>query len=75
MNSILLDQCVYTEKVLEKLITFLGPAHKVQESPLPINAVDRIARVKRSYRMRTYVDNFPYRSLLGALLYVSMKTA
>ena len=57
-------------------MTFLGPAEKVRKSPLPSDAVDRIARVKQepSDADRTYIDNFPYGSLLGALLYLSMNT-
>ena len=61
---------MYTSKVLEKFVTFLGPDHKVRKSPLPSDAVDWIARVEKelSDADQTYVDNFPYRSLLGALL-------
>ena len=71
-----LDQRVYTSKVLEKFATFLGPAHKVRKSPLPSDAVYLIARLKQELSNvdQTYVDNFPYRSLLGALLYLSMNT-
>ena len=45
-------------------------------SPLPCKAVDRIGRVELelSDADQTYVDNVPYRSWLGALLYLSMNT-
>ena len=69
-------QSVYTLKVLEKFVTFLGPTHKVRKSPLPSDAVGRIARVEQEVSDvdQTYVDNFPYRSLLGALLYLSVNS-
>ena len=75
-HYIQLDQSVYTSKVLEKFVTFLGPTHRVRKSPPPSDAVDRIARVEQelSDADQTYVGNFPYRSLLGALLYLSMNT-
>ena len=70
-----LNQSVYTSKVLEKFVTFLGPTHKVRKSPLPSDAVERIGRVEQelSDADQTYVDNFPY---IGAcwVLYLSMNT-
>ena len=43
---------------------------------LPSDAIDRIAKdqVELIEQEQMYVDNFSYRSLLGALLYLSMNT-
>ena len=70
------DQSVYTLKVLDKFADFLGPPQKTKKSPLPSDASKRIARAKGELLDddRVYLDNFPYRSLLGALLYLSMNT-
>ena len=72
-----LDQSVYTQKVLDKFADFLGPPQKTKKSPLPSDASERIARVEGelSDDDRVYLDNFPYRSVLGALLYLSMNTS
>jgi hypothetical protein len=75
-----MDQTVYTEKVLEKNAAFLGPADKTKKNPLPADASDRIAKGARdaaegvSEEDQAYLDNFPYRSLLGAVLYLSLNT-
>ena len=71
-----LGQSVYTQKVLDKFANFLGPLQKTRKSPLPSDASERIARVEGelSEDDRVYSDDFPYRSLLGALLYLSMNT-
>ena len=71
-----LDQSVYTQKVLDKFADFLGPHQKSKKSPLPSDASERIARAggELSDDDRVYLNSFPYRSLLGALLYLSMNT-
>ena len=79
-KCIQLDQYVYTVNLLKKFeydqcvytVNTLGSAHKVLKSPLlPSHAVDRIERVEPELldADQTYVNNFPYWSLLGALLY------
>ena len=67
---------MYVATVLEKFATFLGPPHEVRKSPLPSDAMDLNARVEPelSVANQTHADNFPYRSLLGVLLYLSMNT-
>ena len=71
-----LDQTVYASKVLEKFSAFLGPPTKIRKSPLPSDTPERIAREapQLTEEEQAYIDNFPYRSLLGALLYLSMNT-
>ena len=71
-----LDQSVYTQKLLDKFADFLGPPQKTRKSSLPSDASEKIARVEGelSEDDRVYVDNFPYRSLLHAFLYLSMNT-
>jgi hypothetical protein len=79
-DYIQMDQTVYTEKVLEKNAAFLGPSDKTKKNPLPADAMDRIAKGKSdeaegvSTEDQAYLDNFPYRSLLGAVLYLSLNT-
>ena len=75
-ECISLDQTVYIQKVLDKFSAFLGPITKTKKYPLPSDAAERIALQSEDYteEQRVYVDNFPYRSLIGALLYLSMNT-
>ena len=56
--------------VLDKFTDFIGLPHKTRQCPLPSDAVDRTQRADE----QMYLDNFPYKSLLGALLYLSMNT-
>ena len=67
---------MYTQKVLDKFADFLGPPQKTKKSSLPSDASVMIARAEGelSDDDRVYLDNFPYRSLLGPLLYLSMNT-
>ena len=71
-----LNQTVYAAKVLNMFEAFLGPTQKTRKYPLPSNAVDLIAQEQEelSEEQQRWLDNFPYRSLLGALLYLSMNT-
>ncbi len=75
-NYIQLDQSTYAEKILTKYAAFLGPSNKVRKSPLPVDAMDRIncTDSENSSQEEEGVDNYPYRSLLGAMLYLSMNT-
>ena len=74
-----MDQKVYTEKVLEQHADHLGPAEKTRKQPLPTNAMDQIGQEAReklpvSDEDQAFLDNFPYRSLLGAVLYLALNT-
>ena len=76
-DCIRMDQTVYINKVLEVNEEYLGPTGKTRKQPLPATAMDAIGRDDSSEATndeQSYLDNFPYRSLLGALLYLSMNT-
>ena len=57
-------------------VYFESAAHNVRKSQIPSDSVNRITQVEQelSDADQTYVDNFSYTSLLGALLYLSMNT-
>ena len=66
-----LDQSVYIKSCWIHLLTSLVHLTRhVSKCPLPSNAVDRIAQDQGELteQEQIYLDNFPYRSLLGALL-------
>ena len=75
-GSLTLDQSVYTEKILNKFAVHLGPIAKTRSSPMPSDAADRLSRPDTDLTtdQQQYIDNFPYRSLIGAALYLSMNT-
>ena len=75
-SCIQLDQSVYSQKVLDTFSAHLGTGTKTRKCPLPSDTMDRIAKEPKecSEEDQRYVDNFPYRSMLGALLYLSMNT-
>ena len=75
-RSIRLDQSVYTQKVLDKYADFLGPSGKTRKYPLPSDAADQLAQNDSDLteEQQLHLDNFPYRSLIGAVLYLSMNT-
>ena len=75
-SHIQIDQSVYTQKVLDTFRVHLGTETKVRKCPRPSDTMDRIAKEPKecSEEDQRYVDNFPYRSMLGALLYLSMNT-
>ena len=69
-------QEVYTHKMLDKFADFIGPPHGARECPLPSDAADWIAQDKGELtaQEQMYEDNFPCRSLVEALLYLSINT-
>lgn len=76
-TSLMQDQTVYVLKIMEKFANFLGSLTKTRKYPLPANAADMLARSKTeklSAKEEEYVENFPFRSMLGALLYLCMNT-
>ena len=71
-----MDQSVYLQKILDKFSEFLGPKEKTRKHPLPDTAVNKLAQQDRDLSSddQLYLENFPYRSLIGAVLYLSMNT-
>jgi hypothetical protein len=67
---------VYTQKVLDKFADFRGPRGKTKCYPLPADAADQLAQQDSDLteEQQHYLDNFRYRSLIGAALYLSMNT-
>jgi hypothetical protein len=67
---------VYTQKVLDKFADFRGPRGKTKCYPLPADAADQLAQQDSDLteEQQQYLDNFRYRSLIGAALYLSMNT-
>ena len=75
VDSLTMDQSVYTQKVLDKHKHLVGT--KTRKAPLPADAADRLrASITevRSAEEQEELDNFPYRNLLGAVLYLAMNT-
>ena len=75
-GALRMDQSVYAQKVLDKFESFLGPPKKTRKHPLRYEAPDilKIQDENLSEEDQLYLDNFPYRSLIGATLYLSMNT-
>ena len=76
-KCIQLDQCVYTAKVLEMFATLLGALTKFGGSHYPGMLWIGLQEweLELSDPEQIYVDNFPYRSFLGALLHLSINTS
>lgn len=72
-NCLKLDQTVFIKKILVKYVDFLGARDKTRLYPLPSDVKVGVEHV-HSAEEQKLVDNFPYRPLLGALLYLSMNT-
>ena len=75
-GAVRMDQTVYAKKVLEKFEAFLGPLTKTRKHPLRYEAPDLLSQEDSDLTAeeQLYLDNFPYRSLIGATLYLSMNT-
>jgi hypothetical protein len=75
-----MDQAVYAQKVLDKHADHIGGnPKKTRKHPMPDNAMDKIkeeadAEADISEEDQNWLDNFPYRALLGAILYLSLNT-
>ena len=72
-NCLKLDMTVFIKKILVKYVDFLGARDKTRLYPLPSDVKVGVEHV-HSAEEQKFVDNFPYRPLLGALLYLSMNT-
>ena len=75
-SFIQLLQAVYAQKVFHRFHHFIGFNQKTLRYPLPADAVSRIESetpiLSEDQQERLY--NFPYRSLMGALLYLAINT-
>jgi hypothetical protein len=73
-NSLLMDQTTYAKKILAKFTDYLG-TKKPKKYPFPDDAMDQLASTPvLTAAQQLFVDNFPYRSIVGALLYLSTYT-
>ena len=78
-EGIHLDQKAYLESVLDKFEYLLGKKYKTRKYPLPDDVTDRLApdtpdTEPLTEEKRKYINNFPYRSIIGALLYLALHT-
>jgi hypothetical protein len=73
-KGIHLDQKAYTEKVLDKFGYLLGKDYRTKKYPLPGDAADRLAldTTPLTEEKRKYIAKFPYRSIIGVLLYLAL---
>ena len=74
-TSLGLDQSVYAQKIVDHNAHLLGT--RTRKSPLPADAADRLRAsvdAEPTPEQQAFLDNFPFRNLLGALLYLAMNT-
>jgi hypothetical protein len=70
-----MDQTTYAHKILAKFATYLGGTKKKKKHPFPADAQERLADTTPiTEAQQRFVDAFPYRSVVGALLYLSSYT-
>jgi hypothetical protein len=70
-----MDQTTYAKKIIAKFIDYLGVDVKNKKYPFPADAMERLADTSPiTQAQQLFVDNFPYRSIVGALLYLSTYT-
>ena len=73
-TSLFMDQTTYAKKILAKFTDYLG-TKKAKKYPFPDDAMDQLASTPvLTAAQQLFVDNFPYRSIVGALLYLSTYT-
>ena len=65
---------MYSQNVLNTFSAHLGTENKTRKCPRPSDTMDRMAKEPKECfeEDQRYVNNFPYLSMLGALLYLSM---
>jgi hypothetical protein len=74
-KSLRMDQTTYTHKILKKFAEYLGSSTKQKKHPFPADAQERLADdTPISEEKQRFVDAFPYRSVVGALLYLASYT-
>ena len=74
---IAMDQTAFCEKVFEKFGRWMGPANKTRRYPLPGDASDKLFQGRSeelSGDQVEYVRTFPYKQIVGAVLYLAMHT-
>ena len=74
---IAMDQTAFCDSILEKFASWMGPATKTRKYPLPGDASDRLYQGRDEdlcEEQREYVENFPYKQIVGAVLYLAMHT-
>ena len=70
-----LDQSQYAEKVIQKFNHVMGNSRKNKEAPLPSNAQELLAAERElTSEQEDWVSKFPYRSIIGAILYLALHT-
>jgi hypothetical protein len=69
-----LDQSVYLGKIIEKHAHYVG--QKKRKSPLPSDVLKQLAEEQTDLNPeeQEFLDNFPYRTLVGATLHLAMNT-
>ena len=78
-DYLMMDQAVYAMKVLEKHAAYLGSPDKIRRHPMPADVMDQIKKEADdqedvNQENQDWVNNFPYRALLGAILYLALNT-
>ena len=74
---IAMDQTAFCDSILEKFASWMGPATKTRKYPLPGDASDRLFQGRDEdlcEEQWEYVRNFPYKQIVGAVLYLAMHT-
>ena len=67
---------MHIHQLLKKFERFLGSKSWIQKYPLPANAAALLGQTEDDLTAEDLLDlqNFPYRSFIGAVLYLSMNT-
>ena len=73
-DYLMMDQSIYAQGICDTHAHLIGT--KKRTSPLPADAADRLRETQEEVTAdeQEYLDNFPYRNLLGAILYLAMNT-
>jgi hypothetical protein len=73
-NFLRMDQTTYAKKILAKFTVYLGTKNP-KKNPFPDDAMGHLAdTMPLTAAQPLFMDNFPYRSIVGALLYLSTYT-
>ena len=74
-NTLRMDQTTYAKKILAKFADYIGTSKKGKKYPFPADAQERLAdTTPETAAQRLFASCFPYRSIVGALLYLSTYT-
>jgi hypothetical protein len=70
-----MDQSTYATKILAKSIDYIGTSKKGKKTPFPADAMEQLGSTEPiTAAQHLFVDCFPYRSVVGALLYLATYT-